>query len=1100
MNLNIKVFSTLWTAIFVLLLYSVFYDIVEHTNAVATYTLQTNQSTSELPSEIDLVSSLIFEFIALLSLLLIAVLFIRKQYVAPLRSIQQGLEHHLDNHQYKQLISSKALSAELILKTFGTLSQHANDLQKRLDFSQQLGKQAWFDLDPINEKILVGEGYALLLGFRPEEFSTDLSNWQNRVHPEDLELLNEAFLRAIKNDNTVEVKYRIRNNVDRYVWLQSVGQTVARNSQGKSTRVIAVQTDISETKVINLKEKTRSNVLELLVNASPLKLILESILNILEQEDQGIICSILLLDKDEKRLFRGATCGLPEAYNEAINGIEIGANVGSCGTAAYTKKRVIVENIQSHPYWQGFTELAAEHNLASCWSEPIIGSEGKILGTFAIYHSKPSAPQEHDFKIIDYVSKLTAIAIERSNVGEQVRLYSRVFSDTHEAIIITDPLGQIVEVNPAFCNITGYKREEVLGKNPSFLSSGEHDNNFYKDMWNSIINDGHWQGEVHNSRKNGELFIESLSISSLTDTQGKPLYYVGLFSDITDIIKQQDKLKHMAHYDVLTQLPNRTLFTDRIYQAIAHSKRYNKKLAIGFLDLDNFKPVNDNFGHEVGDKLLVEVAKRISSNIREEDTASRQGGDEFTLLLGDIDSYELCALSLQRILDALAEPYFIDGKQHKITASCGVTIYPDDSADVDTLLRHADHAMYQAKLIGKNHYQLFNTEKNQEKISKNHLLLEIESALVNQQLCLYYQPKVNMRTGEVFGVEALIRWQHPDRGLIPPIQFLPVLDGSALELRVGEWVIKTALQQLEYWNSQGLDLEVSVNISSYHLQSSNFLRFLSESLSEYPSINPEKLQLEVLESSVLGDIELISKTLKSCQQSLGINIALDDFGTGYSSLTHMRSLPTDTIKIDRSFIRDVLDDPGDYVIVDGVIGLARSFERKVIAEGVESSEHGLILLMMGCDLAQGYHIARPMPAEDFIEWNLNNIPEHAWLDWGSVEHSEEQNKLALFRLTCEWWKNHFASNILKLPEQISHWPIEDKTQCHCGRWLERAIQEALFDQKLLYQLDVFHKEIHSTSDKLRELYLSGEIEKAREGLSEVESLFTSMDKLLSDYS
>jgi len=914
-----------------------------------------------------------------------------------------------------------------------------------------------------------------------------------------LEYVQLHYIQMLKQDLPVEIEFRIKNKSNDYIWLRFVGQTVERSTDNKSVRIVAVQTDISGEKFALLREKVRANVLELFVNAAPLKQILGSILNILEQENQRLICSILLLDKEEKRLYTFATCRLPTFYSEAINGVLIGPTTGSCGTAAYTGKRVVVEDIQTHPYWVDYKELAANANLAACWSEPIIGSEGRILGSFAIYHDEPSTPADSDINLIEFVAKLSAIAIERSRFGEQIQLYSRVFSDTHEAIIITDPNGLIIEVNPAFCIITGYEREEVIGKNPSLLASGKHKKKFFQEMWNAVIEEGHWQGEVWNCKKNGETYIELLSISSLYDEQGNTLNYVGLFSDITNTIKQQEELRLMAHYDVLTQLPNRTLFTDRFHQAIAHSQRINKKLAVCFLDLDNFKPINDNFGHNVGDKILIEVASRISKNLRREDTVSRQGGDEFALLLGDVDNYDTCAQSLQRILDSLAEPFFINGKQHHITASCGVTLYPDDHVDIDTLLRHADHAMYQAKLIGKNRFQLFNTERNLEKISKQHRLTEIEQALKQEQFRLFYQPKINMKTGEFFGVEALIRWQHPTTGLIPPMDFLPILEGSSLEIPLGEWVIKSALQQLTKWNDLGLDLEVSVNISSHHLQSENFIRFLSEVLSKFPEVNPEKLQLEVLENSVLSDLMIISETLKTCQDSLGVNIALDDFGTGYSSLTHMRNLPANTIKIDQSFVRDVLDDPSDYVIVDGVIGLAESFGRIVIAEGVESTEHGLILLIMGCELAQGYEIAKPMPADDVFDWSENRITNQTWLNWGSVEHTEKQNKIALFKLTCEWWKNHFTTNLLLSPELIRDWPIVDNRQCHCGRWLERAMQENIFDQELLYQLDFFHKKIHSVSELLREQYENSNIPDARAGLTKLDDIFNDMNRILDEY-
>ncbi len=580
------------------------------------------------------------------------------------------------------------------------------------------------------------------------------------------------------------------------------------------------------------------------------------------------------------------------------------------------------------------------------------------------------------------VSEQKKLQADRDTAEKKFLLYSRVFSDSHEGITIVDNKSNIVDVNPAFCEITGYSKEEVIGKNPRILSSGKQSPKFYQDMWQQINEQGYWQGEICNCNKQGEIYPELLTISTLKDEFGNIENYVAIFTDITRMKNQQEQLSLMAHYDVLTGLPNRALFTDRFAQAIAHSNRTKLQLAVCFLDLDNFKPINDNYGHEAGDLLLKEVAKRITANIREVDTVARQGGDEFTLLINDIKSFAECEQTLQRIHFALAEPYVINGNSHHITASSGVTLYPSDDGDIDTLLRHADQAMYKAKLAGKQSYRLFNPEHHQREIQKHAQLKHIKQALDNNELELYYQPKVNMVTGKVFGAEALMRWIHPEEGLIPPLDFLPALDGTQLEVEVGEWVINQAVSQLNKWCQQKIKLEVSINISSYHLRSKNFYNQLDTALSRYPAVEPQNLQLEILESSALGDLEHIRTIIEKCQSTLGVTVALDDFGTGYSSLTHLRSLSANTIKIDQSFVRDMIDDPDDYAIIDGIIGLASSFSQKVIAEGVESTAHGLELIMMGCEDAQGYSIAKPMPVVVFEQWLKDYTPNQAWLDIG----------------------------------------------------------------------------------------------------------------------
>lgn len=685
---------------------------------------------------------------------------------------------------------------------------------------------------------------------------------------------------------------------------------------------------------------------------------------------------------------------------------------------------------------------------------------------------------------------------ELQNSTEKVKLSARVFSDMNEGITITTSDGTIIDVNPTFCEITGYSREEIIGQNPRILSSGKQSPEFYQEMWRTILDQGHWQGEVWNRKKGGELYAERLTISSLKDDDGKLVNYIGLFSDITHSKKQQEKLNLMAHYDVLTGLPNRTLYKDRFGQAIAHSNRTDTQLAICFLDLDNFKPVNDNFGHEVGDLLLIEVAKRITANIRAEDTVSRQGGDEFAILLGDIRTLTQCEQMLSRIHQSLARPYMINKHSINISASCGITLYPSDNSDLDTLVRHADQAMYQAKTLGKNQFHIFNTAEDQELVANHLRLQEIKNALDNGELCLYYQPKVNMVTGDVVGAEALMRWVHPEKGLIPPLDFLPLLDGTDLEIQVGDWVVRRAIQQLDDWQKHGINLEVSINIASHHLQTDTFITNLNKALARYPTVDSKYLQLEILESSALSDLDTISNIIKTCQKALGITIALDDFGTGYSSLTHLRSLTANTIKIDQSFVRDMLDDPNDYTIIDGIIGLSSSFNRSVIAEGVETTEHGLMLLMMGCEEAQGYSIAKPISANDFPEWLNSYIPNKQWSELGSTSLSKKENRIKLFRLITEHWKNSFVSNIQSLPEDIEQWPIINNNLCPCSFWIKKAMVEQLFEQEHLEQLDQAHDELHLIAHGLLLQYQDGDVDAARKGLPDLQTYFDNMNNVL----
>jgi len=685
---------------------------------------------------------------------------------------------------------------------------------------------------------------------------------------------------------------------------------------------------------------------------------------------------------------------------------------------------------------------------------------------------------------------------ERKQAEEKLELSGRVFSATHEGIIITDANKRIIDVNPAFCDITGYSTQDVVGKNPSILSSGKQGPKFYQEMWQQIKNNGYWQGEVWNRKKSGELYAELLIISALKDNNDNVVNYIGLFSDITSSKQHQDELNIMAHYDVLTGLPNRTLFADRFNQAIAHSKRSQSLLAICFLDLDNFKPVNDNYGHSVGDQLLIEVAKRIKSNIREEDTVSRQGGDEFAILLSDINSYTQCKQTIDRILDGIAQPYVIENHTHKVTASIGVTLYPEDNEDIDTLLRHADNAMYQAKLKGKHRFHLFNPQHAQMTVLKNNKIDDINLALENNEFQLYYQPKVNMVSGNVYGFEALIRWIHPKKGLIPPLDFLPIVEGTDLEVKIGNWVVNEALAQLKTWHQRDIRPEVSINISSHHLLSGSFFAELDAALAKYPSVDSQCLQLEILESSALGDLSAISNIIETCQRDLGVKVALDDFGTGYSSLTHLRSLPVDTIKIDQSFVRDMLDDPSDYAIIDGIIGLSESFNREVIAEGVETTEHGLMLLMMGCEEAQGYGIAKPMPAETIEPWLKDYSPNQAWQQCSNNHLTTKEKKLKFFRLVSEHWKEEFISNIQSSPEKVESWPIMNSKRCPCGAWIKRSKQDPSFKAEDLKQFNQAHEALHRIAQAHYLQYRDGDVDVARESLSELQASFDKMIVIL----
>lgn len=566
---------------------------------------------------------------------------------------------------------------------------------------------------------------------------------------------------------------------------------------------------------------------------------------------------------------------------------------------------------------------------------------------------------------------------DRKQAEVNLQLAASVFTHAREGIMITDAAGTIIEVNATFTNISGYSREEAVGQKPRILQSGRHGAEFYAAMWKSLLEEDYWCGEIWNRRKNGEVYAETLTISAVRDNTGKTLNYVGLFADITPMKEHQQHLEHIAHYDALTGLANRVLLADRLQQAMNQSQRRNESLAVVYLDLDGFKTVNDTHGHEVGDQLLITVAQGMKDALREGDTLARIGGDEFVAVLVDLEQMTDCEPILARLLGAASEPITVNNIVLQVSASIGVTLYPLDGADAEQLMRHADQAMYIAKQAGKNCYHLFDVDHDMAAQTRRERLEHIQRALDQGEFLLHYLPIVNMKTGEVIGAEALIRWQRPEHGLLLPSDFLPIIENHPIGVELGKWVIDTALTQISAWQDAGIDIPVSVNVGAHQLQRHDFVCGLSDLLAKHPDVQPSYLELEVLETSALEDIAAVSANMQACRD-IGIRFALDDFGTGYSSLTYLRRLPADMLKIDQSFVRDMLDDPDDLTIVKGVIGLASAFRRQVIAEGVETFAHGVQLLSLGCELAQGYGIARPMPAAEIPGWVATWRNNKAW--------------------------------------------------------------------------------------------------------------------------
>ncbi|WNV05581.1 EAL domain-containing protein [Candidatus Methylospira mobilis] len=560
--------------------------------------------------------------------------------------------------------------------------------------------------------------------------------------------------------------------------------------------------------------------------------------------------------------------------------------------------------------------------------------------------------------------------------AENQRLAASVFDNCQEAVLIADSDNKIVAVNRAFTQITGYSSEEVLGKNPKMLSSGRQSETFYNGMWQSLQRYGLWRGEIWNRRKSGEIYAELLSIATICDDSGKIQRYVAIFSDISLLKEHEAELNRAANYDALTGLPNRRLLTDRLQQAILRTRRNSGILAVCYMDLDGFKQINDKYGHEVGDQLLMSITQRLQYVLCSGDTLARLGGDEFVALLNDQQLERDYFPALERILDIVGTSVNHEAYELTLSASIGVTFYPHNNADGDTLLRHANQAMYAAKQNGKNRYHLYDTEHDQRMNSLQSTRKRFVEGLENGEFELFYQPKIALDTCRVIGAEALIRWRHPERGLLSPGEFLPIIENSDLEILLGEWVTDNALAQLSAWSGSGIDFEASINISTRHLQSPWFVQRLEQKLAQYPELPHKRLQIEILETAALEDFVQSSEAMESCRK-LGISFALDDFGTGYSSLAYLRKLSVEVLKIDQSFVRGMLGDDGDRAIVEGIVALAKTFGRKTVAEGIEMPELIPVLADIGCTHGQGYGIARPMPVDKLMVWYENYLNHSA---------------------------------------------------------------------------------------------------------------------------
>jgi diguanylate cyclase (GGDEF)-like protein/PAS domain S-box-containing protein len=747
------------------------------------------------------------------------------------------------------------------------------------------------------------------------------------------------------------------------------------HQNGNSSRFVAIVRDISVRKYTEALLNNQMAVLEMIAQGEPLERVLTELITAVEAQAPEMLCSVLLLDADGGHLHDCVAPRLPETYRRAIDGSAIGPDAGSCGTAAFRGEPVIVSDIASDPLWVNYADLALAHDLRACWSTPIFSATHTVLGTFAVYYRVPTEPDSAHQKYIAMATHTAAIAIERQRaeaaLRDSVEYTHIIFDNVADGIITIDAQGLVESYNNSAALMFGYTAEEIIGKNISQLMPepyrSQHDTyleNYHQGAAPRVIGKGR---EMDAQRKDGQVFPVYLSVSRIVHHGQEK--FIGLLSDISDRRRNEEKIQRLAFYDPLTELPNRRLLIDRLQHALVACSRNGKLGALLLLDLDNFKDLNDTLGHDAGDQLLCQVAQRLVTCVREGDTVARLGGDEFVVVLENlnVDIQEAAATAQktgEMVLAVLRQSYQLGPSEYFSSPSIGITLFSQQQETVDTLLKRADVAMYQAKSAGRNTLQFFDSALQASLEARTVLEADMRLGLHQQQFFLYYQPQVD-GAGHVFGAEALLRWQHPVRGMVSPAEFIPLAEQSGFILQLGHWVLHTACAQLVAWASNPLTAELSlaINVSARQFRQIGFVEQVMAVVRE-TGARPQRIKLELTESLLVSNIDDVIEKMRALK-TYGVGFSLDDFGTGYSSLSYLRQLPLDQLKIDQTFVRDVLIDQNDAVIAQTIIGLGVSLGLEVIAEGVEVEGQREFMAAHGCHAYQGYLFSRPVPVAEF---------------------------------------------------------------------------------------------------------------------------------------
>lgn len=801
-------------------------------------------------------------------------------------------------------------------------------------------------------------------GWRAEEFEgTGTAEWEARIHPEDRPQAREAFETALRTGGQYRETYRIHRKDGAWVRIEDVG-AVQTDAAGMPRRIYGTMKDVSAAHRATTLLHAQKGVLEMIATGASTAETLRAVVALLRDMLPLASSAILLFDHGRTQLCVEASHDLPEAYVRAIHGQPVDVASGPCGMAAVLGKPVVATDMAADPRWPELGEMFESFGLRACAAVPLLSSTRRVLGVLVVHFPVPRGPNRDEWEIIRVATDLAGIAIERKDAREELELTARALAAAAQGIVILDAGRHIVAANAAFEASTGYAIAEIRGQLPTFLCEEWVDTSFITAVWEAIALRGAWQDELRAKRRDGTAFPALCSVSPVRNGDGKFItHYIATFTDLTRHKQYEERLEHLSNHDLLTALPGRTLFQEHGRTAIQRARRTGRMLAILYIDLDGFKIVNDSLGHDVGDSLLREVACRLRGGLRESDVVARINGDEFAVLVEDLADLTGAAAVAETLLATLAKPVIIDDRELYAPASVGISCFPQDGDDVATLLKHADAAMYQAKAQGRGIYRYFSMDMDAQAVETLLMANSLRHALERQQLLLHYQPIFELATGRIMAVEALIRWQHPELGMVSPLRFIPVAESTGLICVIGDWVLREACRQARSWQRAGLPpTRVAVNLSARQCSQMDLADRIEAILRE-SDLDPRWLELEVTESAMMQHPAHSAQLFRRLRE-MGITIAIDDFGTGYSSLAYLKQFQVNHLKIDRTFVSGLPDDADDTTITRTIIAMAHHLGMGVVAEGVETEAQREFLRAAGVEHAQGYLYSRPLPAEE----------------------------------------------------------------------------------------------------------------------------------------